>query len=83
MPSDVFQGVEWSTMNTLQSQINRIKCCGLDVEIGETYFDVDTRKDLDETKSILMRTDDGKRSRTLDVILTKFPVDGLEDTGGS
>lgn len=73
--SDVFLGVEWSALNTLQSQISRVKSCGLHVEIGDTFVDVDTQEDIYKTRSMLLRKDDGGRSRTLDVILTKYPLE--------
>ena len=72
-PSSLFQGVEWSTCNTLQSQINAAKSCGLDVEVGDTFFDIDTVEDLHKIKRLRLKENESHMSRTLGVILNKFP----------
>lgn len=45
-PVSVFEGVEWSTENTMQSQIDCILKSGLQVEVGDTYCDIDDENDI-------------------------------------
>jgi glycosyltransferase A (GT-A) superfamily protein (DUF2064 family) len=43
---DMFLDVEWSTGNALQSSERAVQACGLTVERGSSWFDVDTPDDL-------------------------------------
>ena len=72
--SEVFEGVEWSTSNTLLSQIDVVKLYGMDVEIGDTFCDVDEEEDVYKVRRLLSGKD-GIKSKTLDVILNKYPLD--------
>ena len=42
----MFRGVEWSTRETLNQTIEAARACGLTVELGEPWFDVDRPEDL-------------------------------------
>jgi len=42
----MFEGVAWSTSNTLRDTVGALTYCGLSVELGPAWFDVDTPEDL-------------------------------------
>ena len=42
----MFRGVRWSTGDTLSDTITALKACGLGVELGPAWFDVDRPEDL-------------------------------------
>ncbi len=44
--SDMFAGVEWSTANVLEQTERAARGCGLSVERGDLWYDVDGPKDL-------------------------------------
>jgi rSAM/selenodomain-associated transferase 1 len=44
---DMFQDVEWSCPSTLDQTVRAIKACGLTVELGPRWFDVDELEDLE------------------------------------
>jgi uncharacterized protein len=44
--ADMFQGVEWSCPVTLKQTVRALGLCGLSVEIGPRWFDVDEPGDL-------------------------------------
>jgi hypothetical protein len=43
----MFRGVPWSHQEALQATIRACRACGLSVEIGEEWFDVDVPEDLE------------------------------------
>lgn len=43
---DMFEGVEWSSGRELKQTVAACQACGLSVELGEPWFDVDTAADL-------------------------------------
>jgi rSAM/selenodomain-associated transferase 1 len=45
---DMFQGVEWSCPSTLDQTVRAMKACGLTVEIGPHWFDIDEPEDLEQ-----------------------------------
>ena len=47
----MFRGVQWSHQETLQATIRACRACGLSVEIGEEWFDVDVPEDLDRLRA--------------------------------
>jgi len=42
----MFAGVEWSTRRTLEQTVAAAEACGLSVELGPVWFDVDSPEDL-------------------------------------
>ncbi len=42
----MFEGVRWSTSATLHDAVRAIGNCGLSVELGPAWFDIDTPEDL-------------------------------------
>ena len=42
----MFEGVRWSTGATLSDTVEALKGCGLSVELGPAWFDVDRPEDL-------------------------------------
>jgi rSAM/selenodomain-associated transferase 1 len=44
---DMFRDVEWSCPSTLDQTVRAIQACGLTVEIGRRWFDVDEIEDVD------------------------------------
>jgi len=44
---EMFQGVEWSSPATLSATVGALLRCGLSVQVGAPWYDVDTREDLD------------------------------------
>jgi rSAM/selenodomain-associated transferase 1 len=42
----MFAGVRWSQPNTLQETLRAVGACGLSVELGEPWYDIDTPADL-------------------------------------
>ena len=50
----MFEGVGWSRGDTLARAVQAIERCGLSVELGPSWFDIDGPADLDA----LMRYDD-------------------------
>ncbi len=42
----MFDGVRWSTGDALSDTVTALKACGLGVELGPTWFDVDRPEDL-------------------------------------
>jgi hypothetical protein len=42
----MFQGVRWSSANTLEDTTRVIQACGLRVELGQPWFDIDEPADL-------------------------------------
>jgi glycosyltransferase A (GT-A) superfamily protein (DUF2064 family) len=42
----MFDGVRWSTSTTLSDTVRALKECGLSVELGPAWFDVDRPQDL-------------------------------------
>lgn len=42
----MFDGVRWSAADTMQRTTAAVRACGLTVEHGEPYWDVDTPEDL-------------------------------------
>jgi uncharacterized protein len=47
----MFDGVAWSRPNTMAQTIESLECCGLTVDIGPTWFDIDEPADLDRLRS--------------------------------
>ena len=47
----MFDGVLWSQSDTLARAIEAIERCGLSVELGPRWFDVDGPGDLDASES--------------------------------
>lgn len=45
--SEMFKGVRWSQPKTLVETMNAIRRCGLSVELGPQWFDVDEPADLE------------------------------------
>jgi uncharacterized protein len=43
----MFDGIRWSTADTLQDTLRALKRCGLTIELGPSWFDVDTPRDLE------------------------------------
>jgi len=43
----MFSGVEWSTAHTLQQTVEAAKRCGLTVELGRSWYDVDKYADVE------------------------------------
>jgi len=48
---DMFAGVEWSTARALEQTVTACRACGLAVETGETWFDIDTETDLERIRT--------------------------------
>lgn len=46
----MFEGVPWSTSDTLARTVEAIERCGMTVEIGASWWDVDTPSDLDRLR---------------------------------
>lgn len=44
---EMFRGVEWSTADTLRQTVEAAKRCGLSVELGQLWYDVDEYADLE------------------------------------
>lgn len=44
---DMFDGIRWSTTDTLQDTLRALQRCALTFEIGPSWFDVDTPGDLE------------------------------------
>lgn len=44
---DMFQDVEWSCPSTMDQTVRAIEACGLTVEIGPRWFDIDELEDLE------------------------------------
>ncbi len=42
----MFEGVRWSTEHALADTVAAVKACGLGVELGSPWFDIDTPEDL-------------------------------------
>lgn len=42
----MFAGVEWSGARALHDTVRAAEACGLTVELGETWFDIDSPEDL-------------------------------------
>ena len=42
----MFEGVRWSTETTLSDTVESLTRCGLSVELGPAWFDVDRPEDL-------------------------------------
>lgn len=55
-PDEVFDGVPWSVPETGARQFRRLAAAGLQVELGETYTDIDTHADLCGMKARLALT---------------------------
>ncbi|MGH9630365.1 MAG: TIGR04282 family arsenosugar biosynthesis glycosyltransferase [Bryobacteraceae bacterium] len=43
---EMFRGVEWSGPDTLAQTVQAVQACGLSVETGRSWFDIDTPEDL-------------------------------------
>jgi len=43
----MFEGIRWSTADTLQDALRALQRCGLTFEVGPPWFDVDTPRDLE------------------------------------
>jgi hypothetical protein len=54
---EMFSGVRWSCESSLKDTVRAIEACGLSVEIGSKWFDVDTPADLARLQ-ILARGDE-------------------------
>ncbi len=48
----MFAGVEWSGPNTLEQTIHAVRTRGLSVELGETWWDVDSPAELDRLSQL-------------------------------
>lgn len=47
---EMFRNVEWSTGATLAQTAAAVRDCGLSVETGEPWFDIDTAADLERLR---------------------------------
>ena len=47
----MFDGVPWSAPDTLAATVDAARRCGLSVELGELWFDVDTPADLERLRA--------------------------------
>ena len=45
--AEMFRGVEWSTGDTLRQTVEGARRCGLSVELGQPWYDVDEYSDLE------------------------------------
>ncbi|KAG5179987.1 nucleotide-diphospho-sugar transferase [Tribonema minus] len=45
-PAKIFDGVLWSSPKTCETQVTRLRECGISVMIGATYEDLDTAEDV-------------------------------------
>ena len=46
----MFDGVRWSTAETLQDTLRALQLCGLCLELGPAWFDIDTPRDLERLR---------------------------------
>jgi glycosyltransferase A (GT-A) superfamily protein (DUF2064 family) len=49
--ADMFRDVEWSSGSELRQTIRACERCGLTVEIGPRWFDIDTPEDLERARA--------------------------------
>jgi glycosyltransferase A (GT-A) superfamily protein (DUF2064 family) len=49
--SAMFTGVEWSSGLELRQTIRACEACGLTVELGPRWFDIDTPEDLERARA--------------------------------
>lgn len=61
-PPAVFDGVHWSTATTAVTQAARCAACGIDVDLGPSFVDVDDEADLATLASVLAG-DESARAR--------------------
>ncbi len=61
----MFDGVRWSTPSTLEDTVKAAKRCGLTVELGARWFDVDRSEDLERLRHLLLRRPECPRAARL------------------
>jgi uncharacterized protein len=66
----MFDGVRWSTATTLEDTLAAANRCGLKVELGSPWFDVDLREDLARLLDLLKKDPTAKRGTNLFHIVT-------------
>jgi rSAM/selenodomain-associated transferase 1 len=55
-PAGIFDGITWSSPETMASTMRALQAHGLRVTVGQPWFDVDTPEDLEHLREVLQKT---------------------------